>query len=162
LFYKMDPVRQTTRPGGPMTQAFFVSVNHNFSSTFNVISDNTTILALINSINASCLVAYNSSYTTVAVDPSQLFPEQAVQYYRASSIVLTLPSYNNSGAPSNDDSTPDAPIPDSVDTVLLYCMNQTIGASAPLIVSSSSGGSWTAASPSVTPIGLVWAAWFFI
>jgi hypothetical protein len=140
-----------------MTQTFFVSVNPNFNSTFNVISDNSTVLALVNSINASCLVAYNSSYTTVAVDPSQLFPEQAVQYYRASSIVLTLPSYNNSGALSNDDSTPDTPIPDSVDTTLLYCVNQTIGASASLIGNSSGG----AASSSVSLMGLVWVVWFF-
>lgn len=84
-------------------------------------------------------------------------PEQAVQYYRASSIVLTLDGYNdstalNASAGVNDTQTP---LPSWVDTNLLDCLNQTISQAAPLV----DGAPLTIGSPFMTAgsLGLIWA-----
>jgi hypothetical protein len=90
----------------------------------------------------------------VPVDPSQLYPEEAVQYYRASTIVLAMSGYNDSGTFSNYDNTTDTPLPANTDTTLLDCLNQTIGAAAPL-VSGAIGVPWTAPAP-VVMVGFVW------
>nr|VWO94692.1 Uncharacterized protein [Ganoderma boninense] len=98
----------TTRPGGPMAQAAFSS-NSNSStststsagpSTFHIVGDNSTVASLIASVRANCTVAANSSsapapFAGSAADP---LPEQAVQYFRASSVALTLDGYNNTAA----------------------------------------------------------------
>lgn len=59
-------------------------------------------------------------------------PEEAIQYYRASTIVLTLDGYNNS-AGVQENSTADVPLPSWVNQSMLECVNETIGAAAPLI-----------------------------
>lgn len=59
-------------------------------------------------------------------------PESTIQYYRASSVSLTLNGYNNSAA-FEPEGAKDTPLPSSVDTTLLNCLNLTIGAATPLI-----------------------------
>ncbi|PIL30112.1 hypothetical protein GSI_07689 [Ganoderma sinense ZZ0214-1] len=134
-----DP-KNTNRTGGPEMQAAFISSSSN--TTFHIIADNSTVASLIGSIQSSCSgkFASNSSTSpspygsaTLGSDPR---PEGAIQYYRASSVVLTLDGYNNTAALSSDananSNTKAVPLPSWVDTQLLNCLNSTIGAAVPL------------------------------
>ncbi|KAF8137692.1 hypothetical protein EV363DRAFT_1318654 [Boletus edulis] len=147
----------TSRVGGPMAEATFVSNSTN--TTFHVLSDNSTVSSLISSINANCSSSLSSSsstspqpYNTSA--PGAPLPEQAIQYYRASSIVLTLDGYNNSATPSSNPNVTDSSLPSGIDTTLLNCLNQTIGLAAPLI--SGADMRWSTAPSSGSLLGLVW------
>lgn len=85
-------------------------------------------------------------------------PEQAVQYYRASSITLTLDGYNdttalNASAGVNDTHTP---LPSWADNGLLDCVNQTISQGSPLI----DGAMFSIQAPSMS-VGSVAFIWFF-
>ncbi|TFK39215.1 hypothetical protein BDQ12DRAFT_682385 [Crucibulum laeve] len=126
----------TTRPGGVIVTAAFPSVGQN--TTFRLVSDNATVTSLLIDIAANCSSVIKSPetikptmYNESSTDPPQ--PEQAVQYYRASSVSLTLDAYNNTGAFSNDSSVPDTPLPSNLDQGLLNCLNLTIGAAVPLV-----------------------------
>jgi len=59
-------------------------------------------------------------------------PEQAIQYYRASSVALTLNGYNNS-AVYTDGPAEDAPLPAGIDVEMISCINNTIGGRVPLV-----------------------------
>jgi hypothetical protein len=70
-----------------------------------------------------------------------VYPEQAVQYYRASSFVLALNGYNNSASlvsnqPADNNTAPptiaDTPLPASLNTTFLQCLNFTTAFSLPL------------------------------
>jgi len=151
----------SSRPGGVLTQAPFTSATSN--TTFHVIADNATTTSLIQSINANCSTFLNSSSNnTVALsfDPNAAGspqPEQAVQYYRASSIALTLDGYNDTAALSNNATGPDTPLPSGIDTNLLDCLNQTIGAAAPLI--DASPRVWGQPVHGLGAVSFVWALW---
>jgi len=145
-----------------MTMAMFASNSTN--STFYVLSDNSTVASLITSISANCTIASNSStapspYNGTASQPS---PEQAVQYYRASSVVLTLNGYNDTSALSNNTDAMPVPLPTWVDTSLLNCLNYTIGEAVPLISGASSNSIGGASAPMQTlylaliPLLLLW------
>ncbi|KAI0317055.1 hypothetical protein OF83DRAFT_185343 [Amylostereum chailletii] len=148
----------STRPGGPMVQAAFVSNTTN--TTYHLLADNATTVTLISTIRSACASqdlnnassssapsAYNAS---TASDPQ---PEQAIQYYRASSVVLTLDGYNDTSALGNDSSAPATPLPSGIDTTLLACLNSTIGDNVPLV---DAGAYW--GPPSAGTFGLVWFA----
>lgn len=148
----------SSRPGGPMTEATFVSATMN--STFHILSDNTTVASLIASVSANCSSLINNSSSSSlnsspwpfnSSDPWSPRPEQAVQYYRASSVVLTLEGYNNSATLSDNTNQSDDAIPTWTDTNLLYCLNETIGVSVPLIDGASA---WT--SPSMSSLVFIW------
>ena len=133
-----DP-KNTNRTGGPEMQAAFSSPSSN--STFHIVADNSTVVSLIGSITASCSgkFASNSStsptpYGSATSDPR---PEGAIQYYRASSVVLTLDGYNNTAALASDGSAnaKAVSLPTYVDRQLLDCLNSTIGAAVPLFSS---------------------------
>lgn len=154
----------SSRPGSSLTTATFASNSSN--TKFHIISDNSTTTALVASITSNCTsyLATNASsnFTPQSFDPSSLNspkPEQAVQYYRASSLVLTLDEYNNTAALSNTPGLPDTPLPSGVDLNLLACLNQTIGAAVPLI---------DGAPGSLDPnrcmhlIGFFWVLWVFL
>ncbi|EEB86853.1 hypothetical protein MPER_16040, partial [Moniliophthora perniciosa FA553] len=128
----------SSRPGGPMVSAAFVS--NSASSTFRVVADNFTVTELIQDITSSCSSNFNQSTSSTTPSPinntdstSSPQPENAIQYYRASSIALTLDGYNDTSALSSDENAPPTPLPSNIDTTLKDCLNQTIGASAPLI-----------------------------
>ena len=130
--------QNANRTGGPETQAAFISSSSN--STFRIISDNSTVVSLIASITANCsgLFSSNSStspvpYGSPTADPR---PEGAIQYYRASSVVLTLDGYNNTAALSTNANASPVPLPPNVDTKLLGCLNATIGEATPLFNSA--------------------------
>ncbi|KAG5720897.1 hypothetical protein E4T56_gene368 [Termitomyces sp. T112] len=121
----------SSRPGGVMAVAAYQSSNN--SSTFRIISDNATVDALISDISSNCSSYFDAAGSSTS--PSEYngypVPEQVIQYYRASSVVLTLDGYNNSAVYAGEGAA-DSPIPSNTDTALLNCLNQTIGLAAPL------------------------------
>ncbi|KAF9445844.1 hypothetical protein P691DRAFT_709628, partial [Macrolepiota fuliginosa MF-IS2] len=127
----------TTRPGGPQYTAAFTSISTN--STFRLLADNTTITSLISDITSSCNSSNLASPSSITASPypnngtGPPLPEQAVQYYRASSVVLTLDGYNNTAVLNTDETIPDSPLPNGTDLTLLGCLNSTIGGNVPLI-----------------------------
>ncbi|EJF55422.1 hypothetical protein DICSQDRAFT_175932 [Dichomitus squalens LYAD-421 SS1] len=155
----------SSRPGGPMAQAAFFSNSTN--TTFHIVSDNSTVFSLIGSITMNCTVASNSStipspFNGSATDP---LPEQAIQYYRASSVALTLDGYNNTAALAGNETTP-PPLPSGIDTNLLNCLNATIGEAVPLFQDSSSSGSTGSvgaaarlSTPTMGLVGLIYVVW---
>lgn len=150
----------TSRLGGPMAQANFIS--NSTGSTFHLLSDNSTIGSLISSINTNCSSNLSSSsskspspYNSSAPGVPQ--PEQAIQYYRSSSVVLTLDGYNNTATFNSNPNTTASPLPSGVDTTLLNCLNYTIGQAAPLIDGASSR---YMSPPCLGFAMLVWFLWF--
>lgn len=126
----------TTRPGGALADATFTSSTSN--STFFIVADNSTVASLIDSISTNCTLGNSSSTapTLYNATDSEPRPEQAIQYYRASSVVLLLDGYNNTNALGNDTNATAVPLPSWVDQTLLTCLNDTIAASAPLFASA--------------------------
>lgn len=137
-----------------MAQANFISSSSN--TEFHLLADNSTVTSLISTIDANCSFFLSSSSSTTAIpynasDPNAPRAEQAVQYFRASSVVLTLDGYNDTTALSNDTNAADIPLPTNIDTNLLNCLNQTIGLSVPLVDSAGVVG---------PPVSLFWVFWF--
>jgi len=142
-----------------MTAAF--QSNSTNASTFRILADNATVVDLISDITANCSASLSSSsatspspYNDTADLPPQ--PEQVVQYYRASSIALSLDGYNNT-AIFEAEGTPDVALPTNIDATLLDCLNQTIGLAAPLI--DGVGSQWAAVPSSASLFGLIWLVW---
>ncbi|KAF5344379.1 hypothetical protein D9758_013236 [Tetrapyrgos nigripes] len=160
VLYQYGQPNNSTRPGGMEVTAAFQS---NYTQTiFRIMSDNETVVSLIQDIHQNCSSRLTSNS---ASSPSQIYlyntsasdapkPEQAIQYYRASSAVLTLDGYNNSAA-FGANGTTDTPLPDGIDTMLLQCLNGTIGNGITLV--DGAGGRWTA--PSYGVVGLLWTLW---
>ena len=145
----------STRPGGALAYATFPSSSNSPPAVvFRVFADNATVMSLISDLSSNCsahlsnssappnnlsktstpyVLPYTFSNTTGPANPQA---EQVVQYYRASSIALTLDSYNNT-ATFYADGTPNSPLPvlGTTDAALLDCLNTTIGLAAPLVSS---------------------------
>lgn len=141
-----------------MTETTFADSNSN--NTFHLLADNETVVSLIGSVSNNCSLGNSTVLTPIALntsDPTSPRPEQAVQYYRASSVVLTLDGYNNTAALTNSNSTPDTPLPSWVDQSFLDCLNQTIGTSVPLVDGVLPFGLHLN-TPSVGLLGLIWIA----
>ncbi|KAK7447381.1 hypothetical protein VKT23_014091 [Stygiomarasmius scandens] len=147
----------SSRPGGPMTFATFVSNSQN--TTFHVVADNQTVIDLITDINTNCTSFINNSSSTSTPlvfndsDPSAPNAQSAIQYYRASSVVLTLDGYNNSATWNNaTNDTADTPLPSNIDNNLKDCLNFTIGTTVPLV----DGALPTWSVPNMGLLALVW------
>ncbi|KAJ6585019.1 hypothetical protein B0H19DRAFT_860845, partial [Mycena capillaripes] len=153
----------SSRPGGVMTSANFQSSGPN-ATVFRILADNATTTDLITDIIANCSTSLSNAtvtaqgsltpYNDSATAPPQ--PEQVVQWYRASSIALSLDGYNNT-AIFEAEGTPDVPIPSGIDATLLDCLNQTIGLAAPLI--GGVGSHWAAIPNNAGLMSLVWLVW---
>ncbi|TEB28029.1 hypothetical protein FA13DRAFT_1765191 [Coprinellus micaceus] len=108
----------STRPGGQMTYAVFssASVAPNTPSTFRFLADNTTVALMDLEVKAECGSLLDSNATTSPLvfweSDTTPAPEQVVQYYRASSAVLTLDGYNNTATYAVE-GTADSPLPDN-------------------------------------------------
>ena len=86
-----------------------------------------------------------------AEDPNGPVPEQAVGYYRGSSVALLLSGYNNS-AQVIDTSPEDTPLPSLTDTPFFQCINTTIAGYVPLVIGMGAVPFGpNAASPMATP-----------
>lgn len=119
---------------------------------YRLLSDNVTVAELQINIKETCKPFLQDPSAPARFIPSAADapkPEQAVQYYRASSIVVTLDGYNNT-ATFLPEGTPDTSFPGNFDIPLMNCMNETIGSSAPLI----DGASMPRVSPSMALLGL--------
>jgi len=106
----------------------------NDNTTYHLVADNSTVAAILSAVESNCSLLTNS-ITPMAFDPNNSSapqPEQAVQYYRSSSVVLTLDGYNDTAADSSDPNAADTPLPSGLNMTFLDCLNQTIGASAPV------------------------------
>lgn len=108
------------------------------NTTFYFVTDNNTAIAMVPILQQNCSSVLNSGVSNAPVpynlsDPNVPKPEQVVQYYRASSAALMLAGYNNTAQLSDDTTLPDTPLPTNIDTNLLTCLNQTIGAAIPLV-----------------------------
>ncbi|KAL4079789.1 hypothetical protein J3A83DRAFT_4212468 [Scleroderma citrinum] len=150
----------TTRFGGPLMEATFISNNSSQNTTFHVLSDNSTVISLIDTISGNCSAFLSKSSSTSpsafnASSSSAPQPEQAIQYYRASSVVLTLDGYNNSATFSSNESTPDSSLPPNIDTKLLGCLNETIGLSVPLVDGAFPALFATPSIPGLVLLGLI-------
>lgn len=139
-----------------MTAAFY---SLSTSTVYRIVSDNATVVDLITDakINCSSLLGPSTSqgpasFIETASDMPN--PVQVIQYYRASSIALTLDGYNNSAVMAIE-GTPDSPLPSEADTTLMECLNQTIGLAAPLI--GGVGIRWTP--PTTGLVGLAYVIW---
>lgn len=115
-----------------MSAAFMSNMTNN---QFRILADNLTVTNLIIDISDNCTGATNFSsvvptpYNDNSTVPQ---PEQVIQYYRASTVALTLDGYNNT-AVFGDENTPDVPLPSNVDVDLMNCLNDTIGAAVVLM-----------------------------
>jgi len=141
-----------------MAIATFPSLS-NPPTYFRILADNATVLSLIDDLSANCtsLLSTSSPYYSKASAPysDTPQPEQVVQYYRASSIALSVDGYNNT-ATYAPEGTPDSPLPETVDLKLLECLNQTTALAAPLI--GGVGAGWS--SPNLGALGVVWVLWW--
>lgn len=154
----------SSRPGGVMmSTSFFSTTESKLNNTFWLLADNETTTSLIEDIKSTC--SQSLSIDTSPINPTPYGenfttpkPEQVVQYYRASSVALALEGYNNTAVFSDDENTPDIPLPDSVDTTLLACLNTTIGEAVPLI-DAAFAFRMSAAPSSIGLIGLTYVIW---
>ncbi|KAK0217820.1 hypothetical protein IW262DRAFT_1560153 [Armillaria fumosa] len=150
----------SSRPGGIMMSATFPASSGN--ATFHVVADNSTVASLITDIRNNCSSVINTSSVSGAPiafndsDVSTPKPEQAVQFYRASSVALTVDGYNNTGALNDSGNTPDTPVPSWVDTNTLSCLNYTIGAAVPLVDDADA-----LTKPCLGFLALAWVLYYF-
>ena len=123
-----------------------------FNTTIQILGDATTLNSLVYDIYHSCgtYIDVNKTepfaYGTDLDDPR---PEQVIQYYRASSVALTLDGYNNT-AVYVDGPAEDTSLPMGIDVEMISCMNSTIGGRVPLVVGFGSTGAATRIAPSVS------------
>lgn len=108
------------------------------NTTFYFVTDNDTAVAMVPILQQNCSSVLNSGVSNTPVPynlsvPNTPEPEEAVQYYRASSAALMLQGYNNTAQLSDNTSLPDTPLPTNIDMNLLNCLNQTIGVAIPLV-----------------------------
>jgi len=120
-----------------------------------VISDEQTLKAIKSAIRWRCSRSDSSGWVLAdkvrvskprnfkgpAEDPNGPFPEQAVGYYRGSSVALSLVGYNNTAQITDytlQDRTSlvDTPLPSVADTAFFRCINTTIGQSTPLVIAT--------------------------
>lgn len=97
-----------------------------------------------NSTSSSVALFYGSPDNSSSESPSYPRPEQAIQYYRASTLVLTLDGYNdtsifntstNTSSGSSDSNNTATPLPTlgTTDQLFIQCLNDTIGEAVPLV-----------------------------
>ncbi|PPR05892.1 hypothetical protein CVT24_006614 [Panaeolus cyanescens] len=162
----------TTRPGGPMMFATFTSGNDgNPSLTFRLVADNATVQSLVEDISANCSSflwesatstsdqASNVPIAVYADSPSTAIPrpESVIQYYRSSSIALSLDGYVNSATYSTNTGAANTPLPklDIEGQELLVCLNETIGAAAPLVTGVGDASNVASVAGNVIPVVII-------
>ncbi|KAG9088986.1 hypothetical protein FRC07_012437, partial [Ceratobasidium sp. 392] len=176
-YHEYGPSSNSSRPGGQMQQALVRSSNwpaanarrwlvderqvkngtnstttpvpvpvNNATASYYIVGDADSVAAVMQELVTICL-AVNTTGTPVDDFNSTVHVEQAVQYYRASSFMLALTSYNNSASlPSNAPpdnntaalpTTSDTALPPGTDLNFLTCLNNTIGSSIPIMDSAA-------------------------
>ncbi|CAE6528263.1 unnamed protein product [Rhizoctonia solani] len=173
-YREYGPANNDSRPGGPMQQALVRSTEwpaegaggnttiNNATASYYLVGDADTVSAVMEALVAQCSVA-NATGTPVDDNNSTVHVEQAVQYYRSSSFMLALTSYNNSAslpsnAPTDNNTAPlppsaDTPLPTGTNTTFLNCLNETIGAAIPIM--DAAPGALRATS-GLNAVGILW------
>ncbi|KAF8316554.1 hypothetical protein DL93DRAFT_2154621 [Clavulina sp. PMI_390] len=158
------PERNNSRPGGNLTTTRLQSTFwKNISSTlysrddttptlaihpFNLVGDEDSVRAVLDVlVTSNCYVANLTVVPLDLTNTSQPQPENVIQYYRSSSLALTLDGYINNVSSrvnmpgSNWTAVPDiqdTPIPrNSTDLTFLACINATIGEALPVLDSGA-------------------------
>ncbi|KAJ7485950.1 hypothetical protein FB451DRAFT_1027922 [Mycena latifolia] len=127
----------SSRPGGAMSSFAFTS--NSTGTTFRLVADNDTTTDLMSDIAANCSAFFSPlssplpAPTPFNASAPPVQPEQVVQYFRASSVALSLDGYNNSAVFAAENSTANTPLPAGIDSGLLECLNVTIGLAVPLV-----------------------------
>ncbi|KAG9093376.1 hypothetical protein FRC06_011541 [Ceratobasidium sp. 370] len=151
-YHEYGPANNGSRPGGAMQYAVVRSSDwppenttapiNNATASYYIVGDADSVSAMMEVLVADCSVV---NATGMAVDDNNpaVHVEQAVQYYRASSFMLALSSYNNtanlaSNAPKDNNTAPpapetDTPLPAGTNTTFLNCLNTTIGEALPIM-----------------------------
>ncbi|KAJ6533237.1 hypothetical protein B0H19DRAFT_1214042 [Mycena capillaripes] len=90
------------------------------NTIFRLVSDDNTVSDLMPDVASNCSMFLIPPSTNLSTpfNTSAMEPEQVVQYYRASTVALTLD---------------DTPLPSGIDNQLLDCLNATIGQAIPLV-----------------------------
>ena len=137
------------------------------NTTFYLVSDTDTANNMVSVLQQNCSSILNSAVSNTPVpynadDPNSPKPEEVVQYYRASSAALALEGYNNTAQLSDNTSLPDIPLPTNIDTNLLTCLNETIGAAIPL-VDAANPTAWNSGfTGSVYAINSFWLLYYIL
>ncbi|KAI0041886.1 hypothetical protein FA95DRAFT_1548213 [Auriscalpium vulgare] len=130
------PTNSTRLGGQLMTLQLQSNQTYSPPTVLHVLADNATLISLNKSITSKCkqylgprtmILQYNGT--------GGPFPEQVAQYYRGSSVALTVDGYNNTAALIYVNNMTQAPalLPPTIDLTLLNCVNSTIGANVPLV-----------------------------
>ncbi|CAE6338523.1 hypothetical protein RSOLAG1IB_05782 [Rhizoctonia solani AG-1 IB] len=173
-YREYGPSNNDSRPGGPMQQALVRSTEwpaeggggnstiNNATASYYIVGDADSVSAVMEAIVAQCSVA-NATGTPVDENNPAVRVEQAVQYYRASSFMLALTSYNNSAnlpsnAPTDNNTAPpppsaDTPLPQGTNTTFLNCLNETIGAAIPIM---DAAPGTLRATAGLNAVGMLW------
>ncbi|KAF8608170.1 hypothetical protein BDV93DRAFT_603039 [Ceratobasidium sp. AG-I] len=190
-YREYGPADNSSRPGGEMRQAIVRSTSwptiqargwvlegrqsgnatnstapaqvNNITASYYLVGDADTISVVMEELVKTCSVV-NSTGTPIYEINTRVHVEQAVQYYRASSFMLALTSYNNSAnlpssAPADNNTaalpaSADTPLPPGTDMNFLNCLNSTIGASIPIM--DSAGMRALPALGGLNVVGIVW------
>ncbi|QRV84191.1 catalytic domain thiamine pyrophosphokinase [Ceratobasidium sp. AG-Ba] len=151
-YREYGPANNSSRPGGPMQYAVVRSSEwpqenttapiNNATASFYIVGDADSVSAVMDALVSDCSVV-NATGQNVDDNNPAVHVEQAVQYYRASSFMLALSSYNNtanlaSNAPTDNNTAPppasaDTPLPAGTNTTFLNCLNTTIGDAVPIM-----------------------------
>lgn len=107
-----------------------------------VLADKSTVSSLIGSVKANCSSYLSkdntsSSPTQYTNQSTEIGPQEVLQYYRASSAALLLDGFDsgvlNGTQNLNASVVPVISLPNGTDTMLLTCLNDTIGRAVPLV-----------------------------
>jgi hypothetical protein len=137
------------------------------NTTFYLVTDNTTATSMVTILQQNCSSVLSSDVSNTPVpynpnDSNSPKPEEAVQYYRASSVALMLEGYNNTAQLSDNTSLPDTPLPTNIDTNLLTCLNETIGAAVPLVDAANPTAWNSGVTGSAYTIGSFWLLYYVL
>ncbi|KAG8734235.1 hypothetical protein FRC12_018594 [Ceratobasidium sp. 428] len=151
-YREYGPANNGSRPGGAMQYAVVRSSEwppenttapiNNATASYYIVGDADSVSAVMEALVSGCSVT-NATGQTVDDNNPAVHVEQAVQYYRASSFMLALSSYNNTAnlatnAPTDNNTAPpganlDTPLPAGTNTTFLNCLNTTIGDAVPIM-----------------------------
>ncbi|KZO99187.1 hypothetical protein CALVIDRAFT_473861, partial [Calocera viscosa TUFC12733] len=137
------PENNSSRPGGAECFAVIQSNNTDepANNLYHILGDDDSVRAVLDALVFNCSAVNSTVSPYISNTTGAPQPQQAMQYYRASSFVLFLDSYNNTAAlpayaPLSNSTagnlTADTPFPNGLDMTFLNCINETIGNAAPM------------------------------
>lgn len=149
--YYQDLPQNFTRPGGELVQ--MVLTPPNSTAQFLLVSDNYTVDQTKTVLSKNC-TGLNASDPTPFNSTGNILSENIFQFYRGDSAAVIIPGYDNTKELSDSPNlVPNPPLPSNFSSSDWVCLNETIGASIPLM----HGGSSHLARNIAVPIAVVFA-----